>query len=162
MATKKNRKNLVIALVLIGVVGIGYFLFKKKEQELLNATMKGMDLGARFGQIVPQGQCLSGLKMAYSSCKDTACELSAHGFISKCLETAEKDNFCPSLPSPKDSSAALAWAGKTCSELQRSGTKCGDYIHKVLSVCHEQTTGKKRTTEEMMQDGFNRGYEKSR
>ncbi len=158
----KSRKTLLIALALIAVVGLGYVLFKKKEQELLNATLKGMDLGERYGLLVGQGQCLSGMKMAYAQCNDTACELSAHGFISKCLGTADKDNFCPTVPSPKDSGAALAWAGKTCSELQLSGTKCESYIHKVLSVCYEQNTGRQRTTEELMRDGFNRGYEQSR
>lgn len=157
-----NRKKIVIVLVLIGIVGLGYVLFKKKEQELLNATVKGISLGRSYGGSVKQSECTRGLKLQHAACADTACELSAHGFISECLLTAENDNFCQSVPSIKDPTAARAWADKTCGELQMSNTKCEAYIHKVLSVCHEQNTGKKRGAGELMQDGFNKGYEEAR
>lgn len=159
---KNSRKKIVIALVLIGAVGLGYLLFKKKEHELFKATTQGMDLGRGYGATVKQRECMSGLKPRHAECTDTACELSAHGFISECLGTAENDNFCQSVPSVKDSAAARAWADKTCGELQMANTKCESYIHKVLSVCYEQNTGKKRGAGELIQDGFNKGYEEAR
>lgn len=162
MASSSRKKRIAIILVSIGIVSAAFFLFQKKQQELLDATMEGMKLGELHGRMGKQSSCMSGLKMKYAQCNDIACELSAHGFISACLGTAEADSFCAGLPSPKDSKAALAWADRTCASLELYNTKCEAYIHKTLSVCHAQTTGKPRSTGELIQDGFNRGYEQSR
>jgi len=156
-----SRVAMIVALALIGGVGIGYYHYQKTEQELLSAALHGLRLGERYGQSIKQGECLPGLKLDHARCVDNACELSAHGFISECLRTAERDQFCPGVPSPRDSKAALGWADKTCGELQLAGTRCNNYIHKALAVCYEQNTGKKRGASELIQDGFNRGYEKS-
>lgn len=158
---KNSRVTWIVALVLVGGIGTGYFLYNKKEQALLAATMQGLDLGERYGQLVKQGACMQGLQLQHAQCADSACELSAHGFISGCLRTAERDNFCPGVPSPKDSKAALGWADQSCGELQMAGTRCDNFIHKVLAVCYQQNTGKKRGASELIQDGFNRGYEKT-
>ncbi len=159
---KRSRKTIVMISVLIGVIALGYFLYTKKQEELLKATLTGMDLGERYGLIVTQGQCLPGLKMKHGQCDNMACELSAHGFISECLRKAEKDNFCHAVPSPQNTSAALAWADKACSDLQMRETKCESFIHKALSVCEELKTGKERSAGDAFEDGFNRGYQQSK
>jgi hypothetical protein len=156
-----SRVKMIIAMAVIGGIGFGIYSYKQKEQALVDATMKGLDLGERYGQLVKQGACLPGLRLQHAQCSDHACELSAHGFISGCMRTAARDQFCLGVPSPKESKAALGWSDATCAQLQMAGTRCENFIHKVLAVCYEQNTGKKRGASELIQDGFNRGYEKS-
>lgn len=157
-----GRTKLLIALALIAVVGVAYSLYHAKKEAMLQATLAGLDLGARYGKIMPQSACLAGLKMQYAACDNNACVLGAHGFIVGCMGEAEKDGFCQSVPSPKDSKLALSWASKTCGQLQMQNTKCEEFIHKALAQCYEQNTGRKRGASELIQDGFNRGYERSR
>lgn len=158
---KNGSAKIVIAIVLAAGIGLGFYLFKAKEQELLSATMQGLDIGEAYGRVMAQKDCVAGLRMQHGQCDDNVCALSAHGFIAGCMRSAEKDSFCAGVPAPSDSQAAIGWAGRTCLELKMANTKCEDYIHKVLAVCYEQNTGKKRDTSEIIRDGFNKGYQKS-
>lgn len=158
---KNSRIKIIVVLVLVGGIALAYLLFKQKEQEMLSATLQGLASGRAYGRSVMQKQCLAGVRMHYKECEDNVCAVSAHGFIAACMEAAVKDDFCLGVPAPGDSQAAVDWAARTCAANEIYNAKCEGYLQKVLAVCYEQRTGKKRDTSEIIRDGFNRGYQKS-
>jgi hypothetical protein len=156
-----NRTKIVIALVALvltaGAAG-GYYLFKKKQQEIYSAALKGLILGQSYGKMVARSDCVPALPMQYSSCRDTVCTVSAHGFIAGCLDAARDDNFCKTVPSMEDTTSSIDWAAKTCGDLKLGDTKCDQYIHKVLLVCYEKNTGKRLDSTDAFKSGFKRGF----
>jgi hypothetical protein len=161
LMAKNSRTIIIVGLVLLGAMALAYYLFKQKEQEMISATMQGLAAGRSYGNGVAQKECIAGVQMLYTECEDNVCAVAAHGFIAACMEAAKKDDFCLGVPAPGDSKAAIDWAAKTCAAHQIYNAKCEGYLQKVLAVCYEQTTGKKRDTSEIIRDGFNRGYQKS-
>jgi len=151
MKRKGSKKNVSI-LVLLALIGASYVHLQQKQEERLDAKMKGMAFGKLYGRMIKQSACVPALRVKHAQCKDSNCELSAQGYISECLRTAEPDNFCGSVPAPQDREAALAWADRTCNSLRMVNTKCTSYIQKAVSVCYEQNIGNARGTDEHMAD----------
>jgi hypothetical protein len=156
-----KKKTFILIFLFLAVIGTaGGYWFKQKYDELLAATSKGLALGKAYGKSISQTSCLDGLKFKYSSCSTTECELSATGFITGCMKTAKKDNFCTELPNVKETQRSLSWVEKTCSQSQPGNSKCLKYMHNFIGLCTEQTENRTMTNFEHFQNGFKKGLEK--
>lgn len=144
----------VVALLLAG----GIYLGKQKYESMLKATSQGLSLGKAYGKMISQSNCMLGLKMKYSSCGTTECELSANGYIAGCLGAAEKDAFCSTVPNIQDTDKALSWVAKTCFEYRLGAEKCLKYMHTFVNVCTEQVEGRALSNKEIFESGFKKGY----
>ena len=158
--SKKRIILLSIIIVILIISGVGYFS-KKKYDSLLKSTSEGIALGKVYGQTISQSNCMFGLKMKYSSCSTTECELSANGYISACMENAEIDDFCNNVPSIKNTDKASAWADETCSKNLMDSKKCTKFIHKFVKVCTEQNESRAISKAELFKTGFEKGVKKA-
>jgi hypothetical protein len=160
-----NRKRIyrIVSITLVVILGfVGYELYQQKKKEMLEATLDGLKVGKKFGELVTREQCLQGLTFKYSKCNDHTCAVSAHGFIAGCMQKAKPDSYCQTVPAPSESKKLVSWAKETCKGIKLAGTKCEDYINKVSDVCSKMTSGQNRSKPEIFIDGFNRGYEKAK
>ena len=101
-----------------------------------------------------------GLKMKYASCSNVECELSANGYISACMETAEIDEFCNNVPSIKNTDKAKAWVYKTCSKNLINSKKCTKFLHKYVKVCTEQNEFRTISKVELFESGFKKALKR--
>lgn len=155
------KKKLVISMVVIaGLIAVGGFLAKSKYDAMLTATSQGLNLGNAYGKMVSQSNCMLGLKMKYAECTTTECELSANGYIAGCMETAEKDDFCSTVPRIQNVDQTLSWASKTCAENGLDADRCPKYIHKYVSICTEQAEGRKISQKELFETSYEKGLKK--
>lgn len=152
------KKKIVATIVVVVVlVAVGVFLGKKKYDAMLTATSQGLSLGKAYGEMIAQSDCILGLKIKYASCNTTECELSANGYITGCMETAEKDDFCSNVPRIQDTDLALGWASKACTEYGLGSNRCPKYIYKFVKVCTEQAEGRTLSNKELFESGFEKG-----
>lgn len=143
--------------VLVVLLAVGIYAGKQKYDSMLTAASQGLALGKAYGKMISQSSCVLGLKMKYTACGTTECELSANAYIAGCMENAAKDEFCRSVPNIRDTNKALSWAAKTCSKYNPEADKCLKYIHKFVSVCTEQTEGRTLSNKEIFDSGFEKG-----
>lgn len=152
------KKAIVVsAVVVVVLLGGGAYFAKDKYDSMLAATSQGLSLGKAYGQLTTQTNCMLGLKMKYAACGTTECELSANGYIAACMETAEKDNFCSSVPRISNTDQAVSWASRTCAENGLGADRCSKYIHKYVAVCTAQAEGRKLSSKEVFENGFQKG-----
>jgi hypothetical protein len=154
----KNKS--ILAFVFVAILLAGAYLAKQKYDSALQATSEGLRLGQAYGAMISQSNCTLGLRLKYTECTTTDCELSANGYIAGCMEKATRDNFCDSVPAAKNTDLALNWASNTCSTLKLGNDRCPKYIHKFVNVCTEQSQGRPLSTQELMENGFNKGLNK--
>ena len=157
---KMNKKNvMVVSLITIVIITVtaGYFS-KNRYDSLLKSTSEGLVLGKIYGKSISQNNCMMGIRMKYSSCNETACELSANGYIYGCMNAAKKDEFCNGVPGIAETKRTLNWAQKTCSEINAKGSKCIKYIQKFVILCTEQNENRKVSTAEAFKEGLKKGY----
>ena len=154
-----NKKIVIVVVVALSgaVLFFGYSEFQKKKERVYQATVTGLRFGKAYGKTSADKDCVNGLKLLYSKCNDIECELSANGFITGCMETSTATDYCDTLPSPDDARLAIEWVNHTCSDLGLQNTVCPKYTHKMVDVCFERRTGKKRGLDEKFKDGFERG-----
>lgn len=137
------------------------YISKQKYDSLLKATSEGLALGKAYGKMISQSNCMFGLKMKYASCDTTECELSANGYIFGCLENAEKDSFCSSIPNINKTDIAINWVSQTCADNNLGNDRCLKYMHKFVSVCTEQNEMRKLSKGELFESGFKKGLKES-
>lgn len=152
-----------VALAVIATVGI---LMKQQYDGMLAATSMGLHHGESFGKLVPQSQCLDGVRLQFTACRSTLCELQARGFISGCMASAERDEFCSAVPLLGDSGATSAWIAQTCAMSGASAaSRCSKYSRAFITACTEQKTGVPVTSGETFgaafEEGFKRGFDKA-
>lgn len=150
-------KKTVVVIIVVALVAVGVFVGKRKYDSMLAATSEGLIFGKTYGKMISQSNCILGLKIKYASCNTTECELSANGYIAGCMETAEKDDFCTTIPNIQNTDQALSWALKTCSEYGLGTDKCPKYIHKYISLCTAQAEGRTLSKKELFENGFEKG-----
>lgn len=151
----KNKST--IAFVVVALILAGAYWAKQKYDSALQATSEGLRLGQAYGAMISQSNCTLGLRLKYAECTTTECELSANGYIAGCMEKAERDNFCESVPAAKNTDQALAWASSACATLKLGNDRCPKYMHKFVNVCTEQSQGRPMSTPELMENGFKKG-----
>jgi hypothetical protein len=160
----KKIIGISIAVLVVLLAGSTYF-GKQKYDSMLKAASQGLNFGEAYGKMINQSNCMLGLKVKYSSCSTMECELSANGYIAGCLDTAERDGFCSTVPNIKDTDKAVGWVAETCSEQRLAPEKCLKYMHKFVSVCTAQALGRTLSNTELFESGFkkglNKGFEKN-
>ena len=152
----------IVVLTITGVViliALGISIGKQKYDSMLTATIQGVTIGKAYGKMVAQSNCMLGLKMQYATCSTTECELSANGYITGCMATAEKDKFCNTVPPIQNTVQTLNWASKTCSEYGLSTDRCEKYIQTYVSICTEQNEGRALSKMEIFENGMEKAIE---
>lgn len=143
----------IVSFVLIAISG-GVYWYKYEYSKLVQATKNGIILGTVYGRTVKQSNCVTSLKLQYSKCDTFKCEFSATGFITGCMKTAEKDNFCSEIPKTNQTRKVIDWTENTCEENNLGNTKCHRYMQKFVSLCTEQVENRKKSLTEHFTDGF--------
>ena len=158
--TKKKLIIISITVVLVILAGMA-LVANQKYNALIKSTSEGLSFGKQYGKMVKQSNCMGGLPMKYASCSSTECELSATGFIVACMEAAEKDSFCSTVPPFNDTDKAMHWVSKGCSSYNLGSGKCLKYMHKFIDICTEQKSGVPISTAERFEGGFKKGVKRA-
>ena len=87
--------------------------------------------------------------------------LSATGFIVGCVQAAEKDSFCGTVPAFNDTDKTMHWVSKACSSYNLGSGKCLKYMHKFIDICTEQKSGAPISTTERFKAGFKQGVKRA-
>ncbi len=150
--------GIAVCSIIIGLGVWGYTAFQHKKNAMYNATLKGLQTGKVYGKHVRDRDCTYALKVQYSQCSDTNCEVGAHGFIAGCMGEAKVTEYCQQAPSPDNTTASLNWVDNECKSLGLENTRCENYMHKALDMCYEHNSGRERDNYQKLKDGFKKGF----
>lgn len=151
------KLTLIVIVVIIVMITLGRGM-KQKYKSVYNSTAQGLTLGQTYGKAINQSECMTGLKLKYSTCDSLDCEFSANGYIMGCMKTAKKDNFCDTVPNVKDTSESIEWVSQECYKNNLGKGKCLRYMQSFINACTEQKENRIISTSEHFTNGFSNGF----
>jgi len=128
----------IALLLLIALVGGGYFWFDKNKDEYANLMKEYIALGEQYGHDKAQSHCFNGLMKNMEVCDGLMrCQFASVGFIRGCMTAASNDQYCDHVPRREEFLKSVSWSIASCDNQKIDSDTCQRYVRGFVEICEQ-------------------------
>jgi hypothetical protein len=99
-----------LVLSVVGVIGLGAYLWSRHGQDVIDAGSRQYDQGLEFGRQTDESGCLDAALTRYKTNRGMTGSLAAGVFVGACWQSSRPTpGFCDGVPEPLDVFSAARW-----------------------------------------------------